>query len=106
LPEEDRLDAMAYRVNAFGFPIWTFAVVAGAIWAQSAWGAYWSWDPKETWALITWIIYAMYLHARVTIGWKGTRATAISFVGYFALTFNFFAVNILFAGLHSYSGLK
>ena len=106
LPTEDRLDAMAYRVNAFGFPIWTFAVVAGAIWAQSAWGAYWSWDPKETWALITWIVYAMYLHARVTIGWKGTRATAISFVGYFALTFNFFAVNIFFAGLHSYSGVK
>jgi cytochrome c-type biogenesis protein CcsB len=106
LPEEERLDAMAYRVNAFGFPIWTFAVVAGAIWAQSAWGSYWSWDPKETWALITWIVYAMYLHARVTIGWKGTRATVISFIGYFALTFNFFAVNILFAGLHSYSGLK
>jgi len=106
LPSAERLDAMAYRVNAFGFPIWTFAVVAGAIWAQSAWGSYWNWDPKETWALITWIIYAMYLHARVTIGWKGTRATLISFVGYFALTFNFFAVNIFFAGLHSYSGVK
>jgi cytochrome c-type biogenesis protein CcsB len=106
LPEAERLDAMAYRVNAFGFPVWTFAVVAGAIWAQSAWGSYWSWDPKETWALITWIVYAMYLHARITIGWKGTRATVISFIGYFALTFNFFAVNIFFAGLHSYSGVK
>ena len=74
LPDRGRLDALAYRVNAFVFPLWTFAVIAGAIWAEDAWGRYWGWDPKETWAFITWVVYAGYLHARATAGWKGRRA--------------------------------
>ena len=106
VPSADRLDQMAYRTNSFVFPLWTFAVVAGAIWAESAWGRYWGWDPKETWAFITWIVYAAYLHARATAGWKGHRAAAIGLLGYSCFLFNYFGVNLLFSGLHSYSGVK
>jgi len=106
VPSADRLDQMAYRTNAFVFPLWTFTVIAGAIWAESAWGRYWGWDPKETWAFITWVVYAAYLHARATAGWKGQRAAVICLVGYGCLLFNFFGVNLFFSGLHSYSGLK
>ncbi|MDX6287431.1 MAG: hypothetical protein QOG53_2916 [Frankiales bacterium] len=104
-PEPEVLDRTAYRVLAFAFPLWTFAVVAGAIWAESAWGRYWGWDPKETWAFITWVIYAGYLHARSTAGWRGKRAAWVAVIGYLAFLFNFFGVNIAIVGLHSYAGI-
>jgi cytochrome c-type biogenesis protein CcsB len=106
LPSAASLDRTAYRVYAFAFPLWTFAVVAGAIWADSAWGRYWGWDPKETWAFITWVFYAAYLHARATAGWRGRPAALIAVIGYAAFLFNYFGVNIWFVGLHSYGGLK
>jgi cytochrome c-type biogenesis protein CcsB len=106
LPDADSLDRMAYRTIAFGFPIWTFGIICGAIWAEAAWGRYWGWDPKETWAFIAWVIYAAYLHARATAGWKGTRAATINLLGFGAMTFNFFIVNIVISGLHSYAGLN
>ncbi len=105
IPSADRLDLMAYRIHAFMFPIWTFAVIAGAIWAEAAWGRYWGWDPKETWAFITWVIYAAYLHARATAGWRGRKAAFVAIAGYGAIIFNYFIVNIYVQGLHSYSGL-
>ncbi|MFM1906145.1 MAG: hypothetical protein RIT32_941 [Actinomycetota bacterium] len=105
LPDETQLELLSYRVSAWGFAVWTFAVLAGAIWAEEAWGRFWGWDPKETWALITWIAYAAYLHARVTVGWRGGKAAALAIVGYATYLFNFFGVNILFDGLHSYGGL-
>ena len=106
VPSADRLDLLAYRIYAFVFPIWTFAVVAGAIWAESAWGRYWGWDPKETWAFITWIVYAGYLHARATAGWKGRRAAVIALVGFASFVANYFIVNLFATGLHSYSGVS
>jgi cytochrome c-type biogenesis protein CcsB len=103
LPAAERLDALAYRMHAFVFPLWTFAVVAGAIWAENAWGRYWGWDPKETWAFITWIVYAGYLHARSTAGWRGRSAAAIALVGYATFLFNYFGINLLVSGFHSYA---
>jgi cytochrome c-type biogenesis protein CcsB len=105
LPESRRIDAIAYRFNAFAFPLWTFTVAAGAIWAEYAWGRYWGWDPKETWALVTWVIYACYLHARSTAGWRGTRAAVISIIGLASFWFNFIGINLLVSGLHSYAGI-
>jgi cytochrome c-type biogenesis protein CcsB len=105
LPPADRLDRLTYRMIAFGFPIWTFAVVAGAIWAEAAWGRYWGWDPKEVWAFVTWVAYAAYLHARTTAGWKGRRASWVGLAAYATLIFNFVGVNVFFSGLHSYGGL-
>jgi len=105
LPSGETLDRLAYRVHAFSFPIWTFAVIAGAIWAENAWGRYWGWDPKETWAFITWVVYAAYLHARATGGWKGGRAAAIALCGYGCFLFNYFFVNMVVSGLHSYAGI-
>jgi cytochrome c-type biogenesis protein CcsB len=107
LPEPVALERVAYRLNAFGFPIWTFAaLVAGPIWAEYAWGSYWNWDPKEVWAFITWVIYAAYLHARATAGWKGRAASVIALVGFASLLFNFVGINYFFGGgsLHSYAG--
>jgi cytochrome c-type biogenesis protein CcsB len=107
LPELRVLDRVSYRVHAFGFPIWTFAaLVAGPIWAEYAWGSYWNWDPKEVWAFITWVIYAAYLHARATAGWKGKLAAAIALVGFASLMFNFVGINYFFGGgsMHSYAG--
>jgi cytochrome c-type biogenesis protein CcsB len=103
LPPSAVLDKMAYRTIAFAFPIWTFAVIAGAIWAQDAWGRYWGWDPKETWAFITWVIYAGYLHARATAGWKGVRAAVVALVGFAALLVTYYVVNLFIVGLHSYA---
>ena len=105
LPSSDRLDLMSYRIHAFMFPLWTFSVIAGAIWAEAAWGRYWGWDPKETWAFITWIVYAAYLHARATAGWHGRKAAYVAIAGYLTILFNYFVVNIYVQGLHSYSGI-
>jgi cytochrome c-type biogenesis protein CcsB len=103
LPSSIALDRMSARTVAFAFPIWTFAVLAGAVWAHEAWGRYWGWDPKETWAFITWVIYAGELHARSTAGWKGTRVAIINTVGFAAVLFTYFAVNLWISGLHSYA---
>ncbi len=107
LPETSALERVAYRLHAFGFPIWTFAaLVAGPIWAEYAWGSYWNWDPKEVWAFITWVIYAAYLHARATAGWKGKAASIIALIGFASLLFNFVGINYFFGGgsMHSYAG--
>jgi cytochrome c-type biogenesis protein CcsB len=103
LPPARTLDLLAYKTAIFGFPIWTFAVIAGAIWAQSAWGRYWGWDPKETWSFIVWVIFAAYLHARATAGWRGRGAAWISVAGFAALLVNFYVVNTWIVGLHSYA---
>lgn len=105
LPHSSKLDVLSYRMLAFGFPLWTFTVAAGAVWAEYAWGRFWGWDPKETWALVTWVIYACYLHARSTAGWKGAPAAWISVLGLVSFWFNFIGVNLLFSGLHSYAGI-
>jgi cytochrome c-type biogenesis protein CcsB len=105
LPSADALDKAQHRIIAFGFPIWTFAIVAGAIWAESAWGRYWGWDPKETWSFITWVVYACYLHARATAGWKGRRAAMLALVGFLCLFIDFYVVNIWIVGYHSYAGV-
>jgi cytochrome c-type biogenesis protein CcsB len=105
LPAADVLDRVAYRATAVAFPIWTFAVIAGAIWAEAAWGRYWGWDPKETTAFIAWVIYAGYLHARSTAGWRGRKAAAVNVVGFAVMVFNLFFINLVVTGLHSYAGV-
>jgi cytochrome c-type biogenesis protein CcsB len=105
LPSLDVLDQLSYRLVAFVFPLWTFSVIAGAIWAESAWGRYWGWDPKETWAFVTWVAYAAYLHARVTIGWRGRRAAWLCIFAGSTFLFNYIYVNIWGTGKHTYSGL-
>jgi len=106
LPASPTLDKAAYRAVAFAFPLYTAGIIFGAIWAEAAWGRYWGWDPKETWAFIAWVIYAMYLHARATAGLKGQRAAYINLLGFGAMIFNFFIVNLVISGLHSYAGLS
>jgi cytochrome c-type biogenesis protein CcsB len=106
LPAADALDRLSYRTVIFAFPIWTFAIIAGAIWADQAWGRYWGWDPKETWAFITWVVYAGYLHARATAGWRGRKAAYIQLVGFASLLFNLVGVNLWITGLHSYAGIN
>ena len=104
IPSSAAIDQVAYRVHAFAFPIWTFAaLIAGPIWAQYAWGRYWGWDPKEIWAFITWVVYAGYLHARATAGWKGKAASILALVGFATFVFNFVGVNLFVGGLHSYA---
>jgi cytochrome c-type biogenesis protein CcsB len=106
LPTPERLDQFAYRTVVFAFPLWTFGIMAGAIWADEAWGRYWGWDPTETWAFITWVVYACFLHARVTAGWRGRRAAYIQLVGFGCLLFNLLGVSLFITGLHSYAGLS
>jgi len=105
LPAPERLDRFSYRVHAFAFPLWTFTIAAGAVWADYAWGRFWGWDPKETWSLVTWVVYAAYLHARATAGWRGTRAAWLAVGGVATFWFNFVGVNLLMSGLHSYAGI-
>jgi cytochrome c-type biogenesis protein CcsB len=103
LPDSAVLDRIAYRTIVFAFPIWTLAIIFGAIWAEEAWGRYWGWDPKEVWSFVTWVAFAGYLHARATVGWRGRRAAVLAVVGFTALVFNLVVVNTVIAGLHSYA---
>jgi cytochrome c-type biogenesis protein CcsB len=105
LPALETLDQLSYRLVAFVFPLWTFSVIAGAIWAEAAWGRYWGWDPKETWAFITWVAYAAYLHARVTVGWRGRKAAWLCLFAGSTFLFNYVYINIWGSGKHTYSGL-
>ena len=105
LPKLETLDQLSYRLVALVFPLWTFAIIAGAIWAEAAWGRYWGWDPKETWSFITWVGYAAYLHARVTAGWRGRRAAWLCLIAGSTFLFNYIYVNIWGTGKHTYSGL-
>jgi cytochrome c-type biogenesis protein CcsB len=106
LPGPEALDRLAYRTVMFAFPIWTFGIIAGAIWADQAWGRYWGWDPTETWAFITWVVYACFLHARATAGWRGRKAAIVQLVGFCCLVFNLIGVSLFITGLHSYAGLN
>nr|WP_050993067.1 c-type cytochrome biogenesis protein CcsB [Salinibacterium sp. PAMC 21357] len=105
LPAADRLETLAYRLTVVGFVMWTFTLIAGAVWAERAWGRYWGWDTKEVWTFIIWTIYAGYIHARATRGWRGSRSAWLAIVGFAAIVFNFTIVNLFFKGLHAYSGL-
>jgi len=102
LPSLNTLDDINYRCLTFGFPLLTVAIISGAIWAETAWGTYWSWDPKETWSLITWFVYAALLHGRLTTGWRGKKAAILSIIGFFVMLFTFLGVNLLMTGLHTY----
>jgi cytochrome c-type biogenesis protein CcsB len=105
VPTADRLETLSYRLTVLGFVFWTFTLMAGAIWAEHAWGRYWGWDTKEVWTLIVWVIYAGYIHARATRNWRGSRSATLAIVGFGTVLFNFTIVNLFFKGLHSYSGL-
>ncbi|GLY63729.1 c-type cytochrome biogenesis protein CcsB [Amycolatopsis taiwanensis] len=105
LPAADVLDRVAYRATVLAFPLFTFGVLCGAVWAESAWGRFWGWDPKETTAFVAWVVYAAYLHSRATAGWRGTRAALINIVGFAVMVFNLFFVNLVTTGFHSYAGL-
>jgi len=105
LPAAATLDKLSYRINALVFPLWTFTIIAGAIWAEAAWGKYWEWDPKETWSFITWIAYACYLHARATAGWRGRKAAYLALLAFACWLFNYYGVNIFVTGKHSYAGI-
>ncbi|MFZ3116575.1 MAG: c-type cytochrome biogenesis protein CcsB [Syntrophales bacterium] len=104
VPAANMLDEISYKTIAIGFPLLTIGIVTGAFWANVAWGTYWSWDPKETWSLIVWLIYAAYLHARITRGWRGTKAAVLSVIGFSATIFCYLGVNLILSGLHSYGG--
>ena len=102
LPNLQILDEINYKLITLGFPLLTLAIITGALWAESAWGSYWRWDPKEVWSLITWFIYALVLHARLTAGWRGRKAAVLSIVGFISVIFTFFGVNLLLKGLHAF----
>jgi cytochrome c-type biogenesis protein CcsB len=103
LPDVDRLDFLSYRSVVVAFPLMTIVIVTGAVWAQSAWGRYWGWDPKETASLVTWFVYAIYLHSRIVAGWKGRPTAIISIVGFLSVIFTYLGVNVFLSGLHSYA---
>ena len=103
IPSEERLDLIGYRSVSLGLLFLTFCIISGSIWAERAWGSYWSWDPKETWSLITWLIYALYLHQRLRMGWKGRRAAIFAAVGFICVLFTYIGVNTLLPGIHSYA---
>jgi len=103
LPTIDLLDEIIYKSNAVGFMLLGVGIITGAVWANYAWGSYWSWDPKETWSLITWFIYAIFLHARITRGWRGNKTAILSIIGFCAVIFTFLGVNYVLSGLHSYA---
>ncbi len=105
LPGADKLENLAYRLIVVGFVFWTFTLIAGAVWAERAWGRYWGWDTKEVWTFIIWTIFAGYIHARATRGWRGSRSAWLAIIGFGAVVFNFTIVNLFFKGLHAYSGL-
>jgi cytochrome c-type biogenesis protein CcsB len=102
-PKLENLDDLSYKAIAFGFVLLTIGIITGAAWADVAWGRYWGWDPKETWSLITWFIYAAFLHARFTYGWRGKRAAVLSIIGFVAVLFTYLGVNLVLSGLHSYA---
>ncbi len=106
LPDKGQLDNFLYKTMLFGFLWLTLGIITGAIWADQAWGNYWSWDPKETWSLITWFIYAGAIHARLIRGWHGKKLALLSIIGFAAVLFTYFGVNFLLSGLHSYGGLN
>ena len=103
MPSQEVLDTINYKSITLGFVLLTCGIISGAIWANFAWGTYWSWDPKETWSLITWLIYAIYLHARLMRGWYGKKIAWISIIGFLAVLFTYWGVNFLLSGLHSYA---
>jgi len=105
LPPLGTLDEINYRCLTFGFPLLTMGIITGSIWAEYAWGSYWSWDPKEVWSLITWLLYAALLHGRLTIGWRGRKAAILAIIGFCAVLFTFLGVNLLLPGLHTYANL-
>ncbi|WP_130012726.1 c-type cytochrome biogenesis protein CcsB [Serinicoccus sediminis] len=105
LPEAVKLERITYGVHIVAFPLWTFAVMSGAVWAEQAWGRYWGWDPKETWSFVIWVVYAAYLHARATSGWTTRKATWVAIAGFACIVVNYTVVNLLMTGLHSYSGV-
>ena len=104
-PTSEALEALVYRLTTIGFVFWTFTVIAGAIWAEHAWGRYWGWDTKEVWSFVIWVLFAGYIHARATRGWRGNPAAVLNLIGFTAVIFNFTIVNLFFKGLHVYSGL-
>ena len=106
LPQADKLETMTYGIHIFAFPLWTFTLITGAIWAEVAWGRYWGWDPKEIWTFIIWVVYAAYLHSRATSGWTKRHATYVALLGMLCIILNYTVVNLLITGLHSYSGVS
>ncbi|WP_020677227.1 c-type cytochrome biogenesis protein CcsB [Geopsychrobacter electrodiphilus] len=105
LPSLDTLDNINYRALSYGFPLMTLGIISGAAWAESVWGTYWSWDPKQTWALMTWFVYAALLHGRLSIGWRGRRAAIFAIIGFACLVFTFLGVNLLLNGMHTFDAL-
>ncbi|MGB5951159.1 MAG: c-type cytochrome biogenesis protein CcsB [Ornithinimicrobium sp.] len=105
LPRAESLERLTYGIHVVAFPLWTFTLIAGAIWAEQSWGRYWGWDPKEVWTFVIFVVYAAYLHARATTGWTTRKATWLAIVGFACVVVNYVIVNVYIPGLHSYSGL-